>query len=146
MALVWGACPAVCAEVVILAYYSGLVVRGLTDDETHVCTIPSCWPSMFSRAGAMFAVKSEDGARLNYYNYNSRFDYLSCSLLFRLPVKVLDALKYFSFNKFALRMNDDQFQWLWQFVGASRWIDLRRLYGMGFCCITSGSVEFICWI
>lgn len=55
----------------------------------------------------IFAINSKDGARASYYIHNLRFDHMGGSRLFRFPVKVLDAFKYFSIYKFALRLRTD---------------------------------------
>lgn len=55
----------------------------------------------------MFVIKAWNRACPSYYNYNSRFDDRSSSILFRLPDKRLDVLKYFALYKYTLRLDTD---------------------------------------
>lgn len=54
--------------------------------------------------GSMFVVNVRDRACAGYYSLNPRFDNLSGSIPFRLPNKILDALKYFGLYKLASLM------------------------------------------
>lgn len=60
-------------------------------------------------SNAMFVINTKDEALLSYYTLKARFDNLSCSILFRLPDKILDDLKHFGLYKLALRMGIDPF-------------------------------------
>lgn len=50
---------------------------------------------------------TRNGVCPSYYTYHERLDHIGGSLLFRFPVKILDALKYFGLYMFAHRMGTD---------------------------------------
>lgn len=55
-------------------------------------------------AGAMFAINDKKGACPRYNTYNPQLDHIWGSLLFRLPAKILNVLRYFGLFKFVGRM------------------------------------------
>lgn len=58
-------------------------------------------------AGLVFVVNAKDEACISYYTHDPRFDHVNGSLLFRLQLKILDALKYLGLYKVARRMGKD---------------------------------------
>lgn len=58
-------------------------------------------------ASVMFVLNAKDGACASYWSQNQRFDHVCSNLLFCLPPKFLDALKYFGLHMFAQRMDTD---------------------------------------
>lgn len=52
-------------------------------------------------AGAMLVTNAKNGACLSHYTYNSRLDHIGGSLLFLFWIKILNALLYFPFYRFA---------------------------------------------
>lgn len=52
----------------------------------------------------MFVINAQDGACPGYYTYNGWVDHIGGSLFFRLPSRILDALKYFGLYKFSSGM------------------------------------------
>lgn len=78
---------------------------GSSDSKAHL------WTNLFTKygstAGLMFLKDSKDGAGSTSYTYDSRFENLSCRLLFSLASKILDTLKHIGLYKYTLRIGTD---------------------------------------
>lgn len=59
------------------------------------------------KSGVMYVINARDKACPSCYISNPWFDNLSGSILFSLPDRILDALKYFGLYNFALRISND---------------------------------------
>lgn len=77
----------------VFSYCSRLALRGSADDKTRILTIALAEYVFMARS--MFVINARDGEDSSYYTYRARFDRIGDSWMFHLPVKILDALKYF---------------------------------------------------
>lgn len=89
----------------VLSFYTGLVLKGSADYKTLLWTI-DLTEYVFLTV-VIFVINVKDCAYGSYDTHNPRFDRVGGSLLFCLPVKDLDVLKYFVLYEFAQRMTTD---------------------------------------
>lgn len=54
-------------------------------------------------AGAIFFMNFRDGACPSYYTFNVRYNYIAGGLLFKPPLKIIDALNVFFLYTFVSR-------------------------------------------
>lgn len=57
----------------------------------------------------MLVVSGKSGACISYLTHTRRIEDVSGSLLFYIPLKIYDTLKYFGLYGFVLRMGTDPF-------------------------------------
>lgn len=83
----------------VLLYYSALVLNGSADDKTPFWIV-SLMEYVFL-AGVKLVINGKDGVCTTCYTYTAHVDDVGGSILFRSPVKLLDALQYFGLYIFA---------------------------------------------
>lgn len=86
----------------VLSYYIRLVLNGFRDDNS--CLSKFSVAEFAFLTGVMLVINAADGSCASYYSRSPRFDHVRGSILFRLPVKILDAIRYFGLYKFARRI------------------------------------------
>lgn len=88
-----------------LSYYIALVVKGSPDDKRRLSTITLT--EYVFLADVMVVINATDGACASYCTQKPGIDDVEGSLLFRLPVKYFDPLKYLGSYIFAHRISTD---------------------------------------
>lgn len=89
----------------VLSYFTGLVLKDSGDDKRRLLTIALA--DHVFLAGVMFLINPKNGPCASYFPHNPRLDHVGDSLLFLLPVNIIDALKHFHLYKSAQRMGMD---------------------------------------